>query len=666
MRLKQYILFLAVLLLLNNFCKGITDTTDTEGFKNLPDTTQLRILVEISDLCEVNEMPKYVNPALVIGKRVVEKDPQSYYVQYYAAAYNNEAFYYDRVGNIDGAIASYLKSLKIREEDNDSLGMAESYNNLASMFQHQADLGAALSYYNKARTIYKMYEDTAGLTNVYINVGFVYYSEGQYDSSQYFFEKGLYLAEVTNDINAMGFALNNLSALYYRNGWFDKTEATYLRSLELRKITGRKNAISRSHHNLGRFYLNRGNVKKALLHAKTSLQLALEINSPDIRSDADLLLSDVYLEQKMFEKSYQHLMSHMMMKDSILNEQTQKATVKQQMEYEYERQKMIDDKEHEKQLAISAEQEQKQKVIIYFIVGGLILVIIFSIIISNRLQLTRKQKLIIEDQKKSVELAHDQLEEKNTEIIDSINYAKRIQEAILPPEDRMLNLLPNSFILYQPKDIVAGDFYWIEQQDGKILFAAADCTGHGVPGAMVSVVCNNALNRSVKEYGLTSPGEVLDKTREIIINQFNNAESKEHSGIYNISDGMDIALCSLEGNTLKFAGAHNPLWVIRDGELLETKANKQPIGKFDHPEPFTTHTIDLKKDDSLYIFSDGYVDQFGGEKGKKFKTRAFKELLLEVHGKSMDEQKKILDTAFEKWKGDLDQVDDVCVIGVKI
>jgi serine phosphatase RsbU (regulator of sigma subunit) len=198
----------------------------------------------------------------------------------------------------------------------------------------------------------------------------------------------------------------------------------------------------------------------------------------------------------------------------------------------------------------------------------------------------------------------------------------------------------------------------MEHMDNKVLFAAADCTGHGVPGAMVSVVCNNALNRSVREHRLTKPGQILDKTREIVIQEFEKSDEV-------VKDGMDIALCSLEGKILEYAGANNPLWIIRNGEILETKANKQPIGKFDNSEPFTTHTFELQKGDNIYIFTDGYVDQFGGEKGKKFKAQAFRELLLSYQEKIMEEQKTIIDETFEKWRGDLEQLDDVCIIGVR-
>jgi serine phosphatase RsbU (regulator of sigma subunit) len=176
---------------------------------------------------------------------------------------------------------------------------------------------------------------------------------------------------------------------------------------------------------------------------------------------------------------------------------------------------------------------------------------------------------------------------------------------------------------------------------------------------MVSVVCNNALNRSVREHGLLDPGEILNKTREIVIQEFEKSDEE-------VNDGMDIALCSLEGRKLQYAGAHNPLWIVRNAEIIETKANKQPIGQFDNPEPYTTHSFELEKGDSIYIFSDGYIDQFGGEKGKKFKSKSFRELLLNVQSNSMEEQKNIIDDAFESWRGNLEQIDDVCVIGVRV
>ena len=254
----------------------------------------------------------------------------------------------------------------------------------------------------------------------------------------------------------------------------------------------------------------------------------------------------------------------------------------------------------------------------------------------------------------------DAIEFKKKEITDSISYAKRIQNAILPPEKVVRKLLPESFILYKPKDIVAGDFYWLEKSGDLILFAAADCTGHGVPGAMVSVVCHNALNRSVREFSLTTPSEILNKTREIIIHEFSKSEE-------DIKDGMDISLCALDSVTgeIQWTGANNPLMIISNGEIVELKPDKQPVGQFSAGKSFTNHIQSLSEGDLLYLYSDGYADQFGGPSGKKFKHKQFKQLLLEIHKKPLSEQKSILDQRFESWRGSIEQLDDLCVIGIK-
>ena len=311
------------------------------------------------------------------------------------------------------------------------------------------------------------------------------------------------------------------------------------------------------------------------------------------------------------------------------------------------------------ELLVEKTENTQRKQRAYFLYIGVFLLIVVIIIVYSALRNKKKDNALISKQKAVVEAAHKEIEEAHKEIKDSMEYAKRIQSAILPPSKLVKEYLQESFILYKPKDIVAGDFYWMEHKKGKVLFAAADCTGHGVPGAMVSVICNGALNRSVREFGLSEPGPILNKAREIVIQEFEKSEEE-------VKDGMDIALCSLEGMKLQYAGAHNPLWIIRNGQILETKANKQPIGKFDKLLPYTTHSFDLEKGDAIYIFSDGYVDQFGGEKGKKFKAKAFRSLLLSIQDKPMEEQKVFLDKAFEDWRGSLEQIDDVCVIGVRV
>jgi len=287
--------------------------------------------------------------------------------------------------------------------------------------------------------------------------------------------------------------------------------------------------------------------------------------------------------------------------------------------------------------------------------AGIVILVITFIFWNISFRKEVKLRLVAEEKLKET---LNEVEEKQKEITDSINYAKRIQEAILPSFDFIKTHLPNSFIYYQPKDIVAGDFYWAEKVGNDFFIAAADCTGHGVPGALVSVVCCNALNRTVNEFKLTEPGKILDKTRELVLESFS-----KNGG--DIKDGMDISLMSINGNTVKWAGANNPLWYYQNNELKEIKANKQPIGKTDNPEAFTTHTIELKKGDSIYLFTDGFADQFGGPKGKKFKYKQLEDLLVSSNDLSINEQHLTLKNTLNTWKGNLEQVDDICIIAIR-
>jgi serine phosphatase RsbU (regulator of sigma subunit)/sugar lactone lactonase YvrE len=311
-----------------------------------------------------------------------------------------------------------------------------------------------------------------------------------------------------------------------------------------------------------------------------------------------------------------------------------------------------------------------------------ILVVIILILIRYREKALRKKSIELEQivtertadvvrekkeaDKQRLEAEHQKeiVEEKQKEISDSINYAKRIQNAILPSQRYFQKHLAKSFILYLPKDIVAGDFYFMEDVEDTIILAVADCTGHGVPGAMVSVVCHNALSRSIKEFGLIEPQKILDKTRELVLETFEKSEDQ-------VNDGMDIALCSInkKTNTLLFSGANNGLFLVRKGELQEFKSDKQPIGKYSYAKPFTCQSISIEKGDQFYLYSDGYADQFGGEAGKpggkKFKYSRLKTLIQEIATKEVEEQHTILNETLSKWRGDIEQIDDVCIIGFR-
>jgi ligand-binding sensor domain-containing protein/serine phosphatase RsbU (regulator of sigma subunit) len=258
------------------------------------------------------------------------------------------------------------------------------------------------------------------------------------------------------------------------------------------------------------------------------------------------------------------------------------------------------------------------------------------------------------------------IEEKNGDIMASIKYAKRIQDAILPSHELIELYLPDSFVLYLPKDIVSGDFYWVQEKDGKILFAAVDCTGHGVPGAFVSIVGHNHLNAALKEAGFIKPGNILNYLNQEVTKTLHQKFEKT-----TVRDGMDLALCSFDPETLQmqYAGANNPLYIIRNGELIETKATKRAIGSpygEEQMATYTNHEVELQKGDAVYIFSDGYADQFGGPKGKKFKYRQFKDLLVSMQSENMQKQKEMLHDVLKQWMQDHEQIDDICIIGMRV
>ncbi|NOQ25198.1 MAG: SpoIIE family protein phosphatase [Bacteroidales bacterium] len=275
----------------------------------------------------------------------------------------------------------------------------------------------------------------------------------------------------------------------------------------------------------------------------------------------------------------------------------------------------------------------------------------------------------VKDRTAEVVRQKEVIEIKNKHIMDSIKYAKRIQNAILPPDSYVKKLLPKSFILYKPKDIVSGDFYWMTKKSNLVIYAAVDCTGHGVPGAFMSIVGNNQLNYAIDVKKARNASEILDHLNKGVVDTLRE-QGSEGRIMSKVKDGMDLALCVIDYKNMKlqFAGANNPLCLVRDGEMIQIKGNRMAIGgNFDEELPkFTNHEMDLKKGDVLYTFSDGYPDQFGGNDGRKFMLKKFRALLLEIHKNPIEEQEKILEDILETWRGKEEQVDDIIVIGVKI
>jgi serine phosphatase RsbU (regulator of sigma subunit)/tetratricopeptide (TPR) repeat protein len=570
-----------------------------------------------------------------------------------ASILNNLASVYEDQGDIIRAIEYYSRSLKIKEQLKDTLGIANTLNNIALIHQNLDEFEISLNYFNRSLALREKLKDSLAIANSFHNIGLTYSKLKKYDLALNYYNKTLIIRKLKNDKRGLTVTFNNIGFVYYllKN---DSSSYFFEKSLKLSEEISNLKGIAESSCNLATINLEKDNLFLAEKQAFRAYQISKENGYIELIKRSSSCLHSIYRKNKNWKNALEMYTVFNQMKDSLEKIDNKKASFKQIISYDYEKQKAIDKKEKEKQIALAKEKAEKQKLISYFVIFVLIIILVFALFIFKRYRISQKQKQIIEEQKIIVE-------EKNQEITDSISYAKRIQSAILPQEKTIKSYFPYSFILYKPKDIVAGDFYWFEVIDDTIFIAAADCTGHGVPGAMVSVVCHNALNRSIKEFNLKKPNEILNKTREIVISEFEKSDE-------DVKDGMDISLCvfNLNEHKLFWSGAHNPLWILRNSEIIEFKADKQPIGKYVHAKEFTLNEIEIQKDDIIYLFTDGFQDQFGGEKQKKFRVAQMKELFLTLNKNSMDKQAEIIGNTFENWKGDNEQIDDVCIIGLRL
>lgn len=613
---------------------------------------------------------RYADSAIRLSRKINSE-------KHLADSYNSMATVMRKMGEYDKAVDYYLLTRSIHEKNSDNRGMAYCNAQIGIIHQSKGDFSKALRYYRIAEPLINSSPDVWARGKLFEAMASCYGVLSLSDSAFLYYGKSGFSFLSLNDSSAYSQLLGNIASLHLRLNALDSATFYAAKSIDWARGSNNLLAIAQGKLVMSDVFLKQKKFSKAISVLLEIEELLPRVPGKDVRMEMHSRLSSAFEGVADFRNALSQHKLFVLYKDSISSENLSNEITRKELTYEFSREQMKDSllyaEEKSKQNLVIEKQnatiarERIQKLLFGL---GVIAFLLLSLFIFINYRNKKKAHEIIAAQKAEVEHQKDLLEEKNREILDSITYAKRIQTAILPPQKIVKEYLPDSFILYKPKDIVAGDFYWMEtfrlrgqaeSDKGYILFSAADCTGHGVPGAMVSVVCNNALNRAVREYGLINPGEILDKVRELVIGEFEKSEEE-------VKDGMDISLCalSLNENRLLWSGANNPLWLIRNNELIEYKPNKQPIGKYANPKPFTSHQIDLQKGDTFYIFTDGYEDQFGGEKGKKFKTAAMKQLFLSMQKLDMNKQRVEIDRIFEDWKGNLEQVDDVCVIGVRV
>jgi len=628
---------------------------------------------------------------------------------------NNIGTSNEMLGQFDLAIKKYEEAKRLFSASGDKLSLAETINNIVNAEKSRLNITAEREALNELIDVEKELKNNPELSASYNNLAINYISSNQLEKAMETITFGIELDELIDNKKGLAIAYNNKGNIEFAEEDYKSSRTSYDKALDYKTQLKDFKSASLTLHNIGNIFRNQGELDSALAYYENSLALSEPQNYDHVthanyRAIADLISKkdgcsesleyyklytamrfafnenlelkqlseerEKYFNQRIYESDtlsdtivqLEQQQQHQLISINKLQSNIRKQKHMNLLESKAKQSKIDSISIAQELLTANHEvvtkQHENASILLYWIGTGALLSLILLFLAIKSRNKNVKSKKEIASQKDQIELQKDIVEEKNQEITDSITYAKRIQDAILPPLTMVNKALPNSFVLYKPKDIVAGDFYWLNASNGTTIFAAADCTGHGVPGAMVSVVCNNAMNRSVREFGLKSPGKILDKTRELVVETFEASDEE-------VKDGMDIALCSLrtgigQNQILEYAGANNPLWLVRNGEIIETKADKQAIGKVDNPAPFTTHKIELLPKDTFYIFSDGFVDQFGGERGKKYKAKAFRQLLLSVQGQNMDKQCESINKAFETWKGDLEQLDDVCIIGVRV
>lgn len=575
-------------------------------------------------------------------------------------SYNNIGLVYLNLSNYEKSLENYLKALKIREEIGDKSGTANSYNNIGVIYQKQNNYDKAIENYEKALKTREEIGDKFGIGMSYNNIGLIYIDKREYREALKNLLKGLSIREEIGDKKGMADSYMNVGSLYYQQDKYEKALEYLFKSAGINERIGNKKGIGLSYTDIGTCYLMLNDLEVALIYLNKGIKILQEIGNKDGVKDAFSALAAIYERKGDFKKAYEYQIMYSDLKDTLFDEQVSEQMTEMNAKYESEKKnKELVKKDAE--IASQQAESERQAIVRNAFIAGFLLVLVLAFFIYRGYRQKQKANLL--------------LDKKNEQITDSINYAKRIQDSIFPPLNLIQQHLPELFVFHQPKDIVSGDLYWFteikNEEQPSVLLAAIDCTGHGVPGAFMSMMAYNLLEQVVKTH--QQPAAILDEMSRQVV-----ASLRQTKGIGKVNDGMDIALirllsCSKElpGKKrfceLEYAGAHNALYLVREGKLQEIKANKASIGlSFDKSFQFTHHSIQLQEGDCCYIFTDGFVDQFGGPQNEKFYYQPFRDLIVEIHHLSMEEQKQKLEKVFSDWKGDKTQIDDVLVMGFRV
>lgn len=584
-------------------------------------------------------------------------------------------------GNLAVALEYFIKLANYYKNKGDNKGLARAYTFIAEAYNLQDNPDNERYYLQNAIDLYKKEKDTIHLAYTLQNLGYASYCNGQYDTALVLFSETGDLFRKLDSITEQAYCTGNSGLAYSGLGYFDRAEDSLLKAIEILTMQEDSRAVTEYIIEYANILVHKGEIKKAIDYATRGYRNAVGNNLKEYERDASNALARLYALSGMYDSAFHYQSIYISANDSINSTKNIQKMADLRTEFE------VAKKQTEVELF------EKNNLIQRIVILGLavILLLAFGLILVYYLSLRRSRQLMTELDKRRILLEEQssELKEKNDriiaaneelkklyeitnsqkeEIISSLNYAQRIQQAILPPEAYITELINENFIFYKPKEIVSGDFYWIKQINQYIILAAADCTGHGVPGALMSMLGISSMNEIVQRKEITQANQILNELRREIKHSLRQTGKKEES-----RDGIEMALCVIdtEKNTIQYSGALSPLYIVSKAggstELREITPDSMPVGMhFSSDKSFTNHEIKLEIGDTVYLSTDGFIDQIGGSNKTRFGKNSLKRLLVDIHDQPLYEQKIIIEKTLVDWMGDQPQRDDILVIGARI
>lgn len=582
---------------------------------------------------------------------------------------NNMGNAYAYMGDHVKALEYYLKGLEIEEKIKIQNNLHWYYNNIGNIYSEQKNYSKALEFSFKAINVEERIKDKHALSVTLSNIGGMYSALEKNDSALFYYVRAVKLSEEIKDTFSIALALSNSALMYSKLKRYSSATEFAQRGLKIASDKGMKDIIIFCLKTLGEVEQGMKRYDNAENYYLQIKKLATEMQAKILMKEAYYSLSSLYSEKGNYEAAYDNYKLFSEVKDTLLNEDNSKLITEMNTKYTTEKKEkeieLLRKNEDIQKLELAKRKNElkKQRTISIGTFAGFILLMIVAILFFSRYRLKKKANDQLQSAYNVIEEKNNTIEKSNVMITDSITYAKRIQDAILPAQEDLAKLfLENFFILYRPSQIVSGDFYWCSTQQNKIIFVVADCTGHGVPGAFMSMIGNTLLNEIINEGKITCTKKIAELLDEKIIHSLH-----QHEGTENY-DGMDISICSIDiaNKEIHFTGAHHAMYTY-NGHLEKIKGDPFSIGGAlqQKTKKFTSQKVHYEAGLNLYFLTDGYCDQSGGRLNKRFSSKQFEQLLERVHNNRMNEQKDTFEEAFENWKGTTIQRDDVLLVGIK-